>query len=187
LEILNFLELEESLLNDCKRIINDFANSDENKDVYAFVIYSNPTYGELLVYWNTLDSFQKYIDKHYPHWTYKQIYGDGGLLFSVGDFSYQAFDFSERTEEFIEKYVPIIESDLEENEWWNYYNGFVKAQINVIDKLKNEFQLLNKTGDFIAYVIDADKWDHELMSMTVPENSFKKLFPNLDYPPRIDN
>jgi hypothetical protein len=31
------------------------------------------------------------------------------------------------------------------------------------------------------------KRDHELMSMTVPENSFKKLFPNLDYPPRIDN
>ncbi|WP_261305292.1 hypothetical protein [Paenibacillus andongensis] len=53
-------EIEDLLYFFCKKTIQEFSASNDNKDVYTFSIYTDATHGSYIVYMNNLEALSIY-------------------------------------------------------------------------------------------------------------------------------
>lgn len=162
---LDYKKFEEWLYRDCCRIIKEFANSEDNKEVYSFCIYSDLGHGSILLFINTLDSFNKNSeDVHYGLRTAKYRIDEFGM----------PFRFSKEVEDF------AMERSREE---WEQYEGWdpqIKSAITVCHQLGDHFSILHQTEDFIAFTAIHDiDYDRQILLMkeTVPLNRLFGAFP----------
>ncbi|MBA4495388.1 DUF4303 domain-containing protein [Paenactinomyces guangxiensis] len=83
----DFNALEAILFEDCVKVLREFSNTDDNKNVYAFVL-GDPDHGSLSNRLYTLDSFQRRVKQSYSDYPEEELYGIAGLKYSVGDFCF---------------------------------------------------------------------------------------------------
>jgi hypothetical protein len=166
---LDYQEFEKWLYRDCCRIIHEFANSDNNQEVYSFCIYSDLGHGSMVLYINTMDSFNKHKNSEDVH------YGLRSSKYRIEELGMH-FRFSQEVEEF------AMERAHEE---WEEYEGWdpqIKSAITVCHQLGDQFSLLRQTEDFIAFTaihgMDYDRQIH-LMKETVHLDRLFAAFPEI--------
>lgn len=182
-------EIENLLYNFCKETIIEFAASNDNENVYTFSIYTDAAHGSYIVYINNLDALnksvehayqrhqQRYLEEQneYYNRSKEQIYND--YKFDEGDYNFMFHDIHKELHNLLNVYycVSLGEPDyldIEQN--IIFEKKIVDSQlyliaINVINRLKNDFNVLNRTNDFIAYVSSAhgDGGDYLTLSTLV--------------------
>ncbi|SFS77305.1 DUF4303 domain-containing protein [Paenibacillus sp. BC26] len=178
---IDFAILKMMLIQHGEQTIRDFAITSQNKDVYAFVLDAQATYGVVNFKWNTLEgfaytrTFNRYKD--YPD---DRLYGHRGLKYSIGDFRFEDAR-NEKLEKWGMKYEEALEVlwETEEEEAEQAPNGFMAVLTEVIKELTPAFGQLHLTDDFIAYAVDHDGDDMKYLPETVDPAQLDKAFPEL--------
>jgi hypothetical protein len=195
-QLVTFQELEDALFEGCKYVINEFANSENNKDVYAFNLYADE-HNSFYIYINTEDSFRNYVDRHYSSYSEKK---KQEIKYNQGDFTYQLYPSDMGTSQQIIEECEEIASDLQyvdhledlsdedipvivyEKRIFN--DGFFHAALNAIKRLGTAFELdkLNKSKNFIHYAATGNDYvDFSLvMRKTIQPDLFYTCFPELE-------
>lgn len=200
LNLITIESFEEILYKECCTIIENFSKNEQNKNVYAFSLYTNE-HNEIIVYLNTVEQFkdtlQGYIDD-YPEYAKKNM--QRSLKYSLGDFSFAFYGdehFSEFFSSLFNTYREITEC-IREGEGINFDFELIKCKdinlvfesklfdnalysivLNVTKRLKNHFNILNTTEDFIAFASSGNDYiDYSLsMRKTIEKELFYELFP----------
>ncbi|UQZ87591.1 hypothetical protein SK3146_06893 [Paenibacillus konkukensis] len=164
-------EIEDLLYHFCLDCIREFSETENNRDVYTFSIYTDATHGGFIVYMNNLAELHKSVqaayDKsrsNYPerNRTMEQIYHD--YQFSEGDYSFMYDGIPEPLENILNVYYCVsLEQpyNLRIDTPYIFDKSIVDSQLymiamEVIRRLQDDFQGLNRTDNFIAYVSSAD-------------------------------
>lgn len=172
---LDYKSFEELLFRDCYRMIEEFSSTEFNRDVYSFCIYTQLGHGNMVLFINTLDSFNKKRGSGAYYTIQDPFYGLRNLKYSINDFGIP-FKFSKDIEEFASRHAT---QELDKYEGWD---PLIKGAINVCNQLDEQFNLLNLTEDFIAFNIihdmDYDK-QINLMKETVPLEKLYAAFPEI--------
>ncbi|KQO18336.1 DUF4303 domain-containing protein [Paenibacillus sp. Leaf72] len=184
-----------ALVEGCKVAIQSFADSDHNKDVYAFNLYADE-HNSIYIYMNTLESFEETL-RSYPK--LKSAHEVNSLKYNQGDFEFQywqehmgmhglVIDFFEKlaylTEDLEEEETPAKDSDpIVAFETGIMKAGFQVLVLKAVKRLIEEdaFQSLNKTKNFIAFAATGNDYlDYSLiMRKTIDPQLFYEIFPDL--------
>ncbi|MFF2912679.1 DUF4303 domain-containing protein [Paenibacillus sp. NPDC057934] len=185
----DFSLFKEVFIEHCSRTLEDFSKTEGNQDVYAVVLDAEPTYGRVLLRWNTLAALQKTIESYYDSYTPNQVNGRNGLKFNAGDFSYEdpaqpevmdefAYLLEYRLSELYDK--EEVDDDAPEIQEANDLRAkFIEMLIEVVDELQDVMQLLNKTDDFMAFVVDHDEDYFQYLDRTVSQETYYRAFPEM--------
>jgi hypothetical protein len=191
IEVITSERFLEALIEGSKMIVNQFAESANNQDVYAFALFADEHHN-LCMFTNTISQFERTAKK------YKESGSttDEHLLkYNPGDFKYQLW--IEGSHEYIIDYFSSLnyadlheeqeDTILEDREPILAYEAGIIAggyQVLVVEAMRrlvqeDVFHPLNKTDDFIAYAtIDNDCLDYSLlMRETINRDLFYRVFP----------
>jgi len=196
-------DMEDALYEFCMSAISDYIADGNNKDVYTFSIYTDTYHGSYVIYINNLASlnqsvdeayirYQKqYLEEGYDHWnrTRKQLFSE--FKYGEGDYPFMYEDMPERLEKWLSIFYCIsTESpdylDIDHN--FTFEKKMLDSElfliaIDVIHRLQNDFNQLDRTDDFIAYVSAADGvggdylTTSQLIRRCVSENQLYKAMP----------
>ncbi len=188
----NFKELQELVFLAAKTCIEEFAASEDNKNVYALVFDLNEDYGDVLISINTEEALQKTINAKYSHYTTDQVSGLNGLKYSPGDFSF--FDIGKFPKEFdswSSSYNSYLENLKSDRAYLNNTEKFSDVIVTVINSLNSEIAQLDKTEEFIAFHCFHDideETSIRLILKTVSQSRFDQVFPEYkEYEAFINN
>jgi len=177
----DFPSFKSTLLQHCRNTIENFSRTPDNRDVYAFVLDAQSTYGAVGIRWNTLEGLaQTLTHTSYQNYPHDRIYAYNGLKYSVGDYRFEDENNDELwsfSNQFAEELDEMWDSDDEEGE--RYRSFFIDMLVDVILELAPDFEKLHRTDDFIAYVTDHDEDDMAFMKRTIPDKQFYKAFPDI--------
>lgn len=164
ISVVTVQDLEDALFEGCKHIINEFANSENNSEVFAFNLYADE-HNSFYIYMNTISGLNNTVKLNYSNYSYEDIQR---LKYNQGDFAFQFYpsDMGDRSD--IAEGFERIASDLmyEDDEVEElssddvavmsyekkiFNNGHYLLALNAVKRLaaSNEFTVLNKTEDFI--------------------------------------
>lgn len=167
-----------------KHTLKKFAATRDNKDVYAVILDCHATYGSVKLKWNTLDSFEQYAAKYYSSYKQDQLFGFNGLKYSVGDFCYE----DKAPPAKLSKYETLYENNQfeyfeqeQDAELEELTESFIDMLVEIIHELKPEFDKLNKTDNFIAYIVEHDSNDHQYIKRTVLLEEYYRAFPEIKH------
>ncbi|CAH1232547.1 hypothetical protein PAECIP111891_07037 [Paenibacillus allorhizoplanae] len=189
------------LVEGCKFVIQSFAEGPDNKNVYAFNLYSDE-HNSYYIYMNTLDRFAntleryrggKYGDK------YQEVSEVLSLKYNQGDFSFQFFpDDMGDSGRIIRAFESLAYSvmDLDEDDCLSeedepviaFEAGILKDGFNLLTLKavahlieENAFAPLQRTEDFIAFAATGNDYvDYSLtMRKTIDLDLFYRLFPDV--------
>ena len=199
-EIVTIESFTSALIKGCKQIIHSFADSPDNKEVYAVSLYADE-HRSFYFYLNTLMCFNntlgEYQSKNQEYFNKDRIIS---LKYNYGDFDFQfwqehmgeygryitlfekiadtALDMSKDESAIIVEGVPIVafEAGIIED---GYYICALRAMQQLI--AENVFDVLNKTDDFIACASTGNDYlDYGLvMRKTINEELFYRVFPDI--------
>lgn len=147
------------ILNYCELKLDQFSKTTSNNHVYAFVLYVDPYYSDIIIYINTNDALNSYLERKQldPKRQEWQKYR------GIGDFKYMIHEeLPEPLNSYMRLYLKIydgqgnprfdhdlaVKNDLFEGE-------LVSIAERVVNTLK-PFRMLNKSEDFAGYVSDHD-------------------------------
>lgn len=179
---IDFNLLKSLLLNHFRNNLEKFAITTENKEVYAVILDCHATYGSVNMKWNTVNSFKKYTDKHYSSYTPDRLLSFRGVEYNVGDFSYEDSKQSEEINEFEQLYEALLSEyfDSEDEDSSNELSQkFINTLVEIIYELAPTFSQLNKTDDFIAFIVEHDSDYYEYIKKTVTIEDYYKAFPEI--------
>jgi len=177
---INYKEYKEYLLKHAIDVIDKFSKSTDNKDVYALVLDAQSCYGTVLIKWNTYKGLNETLKQDcYQGKTKEQIYASNGLKYSIGDFYYEDPANCSELAELELKYYNFMIEDVVDEVYEHNCNQYINTLIEVLLDLKPHFEQLNRTEEFIFYVVDHDEDDNKYIRKTVDEESFYKAFPDL--------
>ncbi|WP_171056336.1 DUF4303 domain-containing protein [Paenibacillus sinopodophylli] len=199
-EIVTLGDFTNALVEGCKQVICSFAKTSDNKDVYAFNLYTDE-HKFICVYMNTLSYFEntlaKYQDRYENYYEQHEIQslkynsGDFDLQFGqdhMGEYgryvtqfetiAYCASDIDKEHAEQAMEGVPVVafEAGIIED-------GYYVCAIEAMQRLVNEdaFNSLDKTDNFIAYASTGeDGLDYDIvMRKTIDANLYYLVFPEM--------
>lgn len=199
ISVVTVQDLEDALFEGCKHIINEFAKSENNSEVYAFNLYADE-HNSFYIYMNTISGLNNTVKLNYSHYSYEDIQS---LKYNQGDFAFQFYpsDMGDRSD--IAEGFERIASDLpdlmyEEDEVDElssndvavmsyekkiFKDGHYLLALNAVKRLaaSNEFNVLNKTEDFIYYAATGNDYvDYSVvMRKTIVPELFYNCFPDL--------
>ncbi|SFS40892.1 DUF4303 domain-containing protein [Paenibacillus sp. 453mf] len=171
-----------TLLNHFRNNLEEFATTTENKEVYAVILDCHATYGSVNMKWNTVDSFKKYVEKYYSSYTSHELLGSRGVEYNVGDFSYEDSKQPEEINKFEHLYETILSKyiDREDEESSNELTQkFINTLVEIINELTPTFSRLNKTDNFISFVVEHDSDYYEYINRNVTLEDYYKAFPEV--------
>ncbi|OBZ09024.1 hypothetical protein A8L34_23035 [Bacillus sp. FJAT-27264] len=185
----DFSLFKEVFIEHCRRTLEDFSKTNGNQDVYAVVLDAEPTYGRVILRWNTLEALQKIAVAFYGSYKPDQVDGRGGLKFNAINFFYEDPAQPEAMDEF----AYLLECRLSElNDKWDEDASapeiqeandlraeFIEMLIEMVDELQDVMQLLNKTDDFIAFVVDYDEDYLQYLDRKVSQEVYYRAFPEM--------
>jgi len=183
--------IEDLLYDDCCRAIDRFAQSEDNKDVYAFTLFIDTDGGVNGASINTESSYKTRVNEVYSDCLEEELKEIWGERYNEGDFTFRYYseDFvGPKLKEIMDAYYcinqehPILDVSMDIAFESNLFEErLIQVGINVVRRLSDKFKVLNRTDDFIAYVslhdVGADIIGL-LMQQTVSIKTFEKLFPN---------
>lgn len=176
------------LLDYCRVNLEQFAATADNKEVYAVALDVSAAYGWVNLMWNTLDSLDQTVQKHYSSYSLDRIHGFKGVKYSVGDFSYDASNAPEEIDDFVVWYADKLSNLYDDEDETDdaafaaceeMTGTFINMLVEVIQELRPTFELLNKTDNFIAYIVEHDEHHMAYMRRTVSEEDYYKAFPEI--------
>lgn len=169
-------DMEDALYEFCLSAIEQYIQDDNNKDVYAFSIFTDTYHGSYIIYINNLASLNESVDRDFVRCqkmflengndlynrTREQLYHD--FKYGEGDYPFMYEEMPDRLEKWLSIFYSIsTESpeflDIEQNyifEKQMFDSQLFLIAIDVIHRLQNDFVQLDRTDDFIAYVSAAD-------------------------------
>ena len=179
----NYSKLKEILISSTRDAIQEFAESVDNKEVYAVVFDTMEEYGAVILSLNTISALQERRKKSYPHYTDDDVSGLFGLKYNPGDFSFIDFgnvakdqrDWARTFDEYLETLK--TESAIQKN-----IERFSDTVAEAIRELRNDFQALDRTNDFVAFHCFHDSSDEtveRLVRKTVDVSAFDRVFPEV--------
>lgn len=177
------------LLEHYRANLEQFAATADNKNVYAVVLDAHATYGSVNLKWNTLHSLDHTVQEYYSSYSPDRIHGFNGLKYSVGDFYHYDSNAPEEIDNFALWYADKL-SELYEDEdetgdtgesaaYKEMAGTFINLLVEVIEELRPTFKLLNKTDNFIAYLVEHDEEDMAYIRRTVSLEDYYKAFPEI--------
>lgn len=200
--VVDATKIEDLLFQHCTETINKFENTDENKGVYVFSLYTDVTHGSFIIYMNTEESLEKTANRYYENYKKKFIETNDSfydrsleqikisLRFSEGDFDFSFEEMPYKLNDVMSIYYCI---SLKELNYIPEQDTFIPKSlmdhqlyfigINVIQRLSENgyFKILNTTDDFIAYASSAESGDYltysTLMRKTIDLDTFYRVFP----------
>ncbi|WP_442601815.1 DUF4303 domain-containing protein [Paenibacillus sp. KN14-4R] len=174
LTLIDGKKIEDLLYSYCKEKITQFSTTNGNKDVYAFVLYLDTHYGDVILYMNTHEELNKVLNKKEQTERDKQVM----KYYGIGDFAYMIHEeLPETLNKIMTLYLriydgqgtPSFDSDVAiTNDI--FYKNLISIGERVVNRLK-PFSELKKATDFIGYVADHDK---EYFDNTVDEEYYKR-------------
>lgn len=174
LKIIDRNTLEELIFLYCKDKIKQFSGTANNREVYAFVLYLDTHYGDLILYLNTESALHEFTNKKEE----KAEDKEWQRYYGIGDFEYMIDEeLPEPLGQIMKLYLRIYDGQgsprfdydvVVKNEI--FVDKLINIGANVINRLK-PFPSLNKSIKFIGYVADHDE---EYFSKTVDEDFYNK-------------
>ncbi|PDY46754.1 hypothetical protein [Bacillus pseudomycoides] len=184
----DFRYVEDLFFEACSKVIEKFSHSENNKDVFVLALYVDTEGGYCGISINTEHAYRKIVDKWYSDESEEELNSLYGVRYHDSSFPFTFFNelITPQLEEITNAYYcintehPIL--DVERK--IAFHKSFFEEQlvligINVMNRLKNTFSLLDTTEDFFAYVTlhDVGAEVYELLiKKTVPYSLFNKLF-----------
>ncbi|MBD8497919.1 DUF4303 domain-containing protein [Paenibacillus arenosi] len=165
-------DVEDALYEYCTAALEDYIAEGNNSDVYTFSIHTDTYHGSYIIYINNLESLNQSVEqtlsrslqqknrRNNP--TREQLYYE--YKYAEGDYSFMYEDMPERLENWLSVFWCISVEEprhLEIDQNYLFEKTLFDSQlfliaIDVIQRLQQAFQKLNRTDDFIAYVSAAD-------------------------------
>lgn len=187
----------QELVDGCKIIIREFADSPENKDVYVFNLYTDEHY-DVYVYMNTEERFSAKLAK-YSDEDPRQI---SALKYNQGDFDFQFWDkhmgeHGQTVKLFDQTANLASYLDEEEDDHPNesegkpviafeagiIHTGYQVLALEAIQHLiaEDAFAALHRTDGFIAHAATGNDYvDYSIvMRKTIKPELFDALFPDI--------
>jgi len=199
-EIVTIESFTNVLVEGCKQILHSFADSPENKEVYAVSLYAGE-HKNIYLYLNTLGRFNETLSKYQSS---NQEYFERDRIISLkynrGDFDFQFWQ--EHMGQY-GKYITLFEQigyvalDLDKDELTGMVDGdpVVAFEAAIIDNgynvcalkamqqliAENAFDVLHKSDNFIAYASTGNDYvDYSMvMRKTIDKELFYHIFPDL--------
>ncbi|WP_438349896.1 DUF4303 domain-containing protein [Paenibacillus sp. FA6] len=162
--------------------LETFASTTENQEVYAVILDCYATYGTVNMKWNTLDSFENHVRKHYSSYTEDKLYGFSGVKYNVGDFYYEDSIQPKEIKTFNSLYEAKLSEyfDIQNEESLNELTRkFINILIEIINELEPTFSQLNKVDSFIAFIVEHDSDYFHYIKKTVTIQDYYKAFPEI--------
>ncbi|MFC3748979.1 DUF4303 domain-containing protein [Paenibacillus sp. GCM10012306] len=185
----DFSLFQEVFMEHCRKTLEDFSKTEGNQDVYAVVLDAESTYGRVLLRWNTLAALQKTVESYYSSYTPDRVNGRSGLKFNSGDFSYEDPAQPEAMDEFAYllecRLTELYDKEDEDanapeiQEANDLRAKFIEMLIEMVDELQDVMQLLNKTDDFMAFVVDHGGGYYQYLDRTVSQEAYYRAFPEM--------
>ncbi|RAP27632.1 hypothetical protein C2W64_00781 [Brevibacillus laterosporus] len=162
---MNYKSLVENLVLQYSKVIKEFSQSEDNKNVYALLFHVDPYHGAITLYLNNESKLKETVLRYqnmYPN----DSYTEESLRHSSGDFSfvYHADKLSSNIKDLLKTYYNLVveEIDYEDTErYWIELFTFTKAIKRTLQKLEQYILLLDKTDNFDSYIEfhDTDEGD----------------------------
>ncbi|RAP77299.1 hypothetical protein [Paenibacillus montanisoli] len=166
------------ILNYCQAKLDQFSKTTSNNQVYAYVLYVDPNYGDIMIYINTKEAWNSYLERWQQDPKRKEWRREWQKYHGIGSFKYKIHEeLPEPLNSYMELYLRI-------------YDGQGKPRFNQDVAIKNEvfegelvsiaervintlkpFNMLNKSEDFVAYVSDHDR---QYFDRTVDHETYYK-------------
>ena len=179
----SYKKLHDIILNESMLTIDEFANTNDNKDVYALTFDTNEHYGTIILSINTIDGLNRRIESTYQDYNNDQINGLDGVKYNSGDFSFiDICRFSSELDDWSDLYNNYLEDLKSEKSYFNNIEKFSDTIVSVIFDLNQTIQKLNTASGFIAYHCfhDVDSETSErLIRKTVSNDLFDRVFPEV--------
>ncbi|HEY2491823.1 MAG TPA: DUF4303 domain-containing protein [Paenibacillus sp.] len=109
---------------------------------------------------------EKIINEHYSSYSKDRIYGFRGVKYNVGDFYFEDMKPPKEFSEFESLYEDTV-SELFDNEdelgGFSLASDFINTLVEVVKELQTSFNLLDRTEDFVSFVVDHDTDEVEHM------------------------
>lgn len=179
---LDFNMYKSLLIDHFRTNLENFAKTVNNKEVYAVVLDSHATYGTVNMRWNTVFDFEKRVEKFYASYTEDRLNGISGVKYSVGDFYYEDSIQPNEIKTFGLSYDETITNyfDNEDDHSLNeLMEKFINVLVEILDELKPTLSLLNKTDNFIAYIVEHDEDVDTYIRRTVTIEEYYRAFPEI--------
>lgn len=199
-EVVTLERFTEALAEGCRDVLRSFAETADNKQVYAFGLCADE-YSSIYVYLNTMSCFEKTLGEYQSrNEKYKKQDHIQSLKYNCGDFD---FGFWQDHMGQNRRYVALFESianraaDVNKEEPEQAYagtavvafeagiieNGYYVCALKAMQRLVNEgaFDILDKTDDFIAYAFTRDDCTDYgfVMRKTIDRDLFYRVFPDI--------
>lgn len=184
----DFKYVEDLFFEACSNVIEKFSRSENNKDVFVLALYVDTEGGYCGISINTESEYRKIIDKWYPDESEEELNSLYGVRYHDSAFPFTFFSelITPQLEEITNAYYCINteHSILDVQRKIAFHKSFFEEHliligINVVNRLKNIFSLLDTTEDFFAYVTLHDvnaELSELLIKKTVPNVLFDQLF-----------
>lgn len=185
--------IENLVFTSCERVIHQFANSSDNKEVFAAALFVDTETGSMGLSFNTKGEYERLVRERYSNYSAADLSSVYGVRYNEGDFPFRYFgqDFVvPELQEIMDAYYAINTSQcfFDVKKKIAFPKSFFESQLisvalNVVARLKEKQLPLNTTEDFMFYVSLHDV-DEEtivrLMKKTVPTSIFRKNFPQYE-------
>lgn len=169
-------DMENALYQYCLSALEHYIAEGHNRDVYTFSIYTDTYHGSYVIYINNMECLKQSVEQYFAY--YAKKYEEGGgehynktreqheydLKYAEGDYAFMYEHMPAQLEHWLgifhnvsteyPEYLEIEQSYLFEKQLFD--SQLFLIAINVIERLRPQFEQLNKTADFIAYVSAAD-------------------------------
>lgn len=200
-ETISYELLKKSFYNNFKETIINFSKGNDNKDVYAIVFDCDDENGQICLRYANKKFFDEIMKEYDKYKNMFRNYGKYDLVvykYFVGDFKFIDFEEQNEMKHFNDSYYYYITEHKYFGEGIPYeivkYN---KQKINIkndtnsltniwenliiecIKQLMNEDLGIDKTDDFVMFMVYHDQSDEDIkkyMLKTIDENTFDKVF-----------
>lgn len=198
-------DVENALYDFCKAALASYVEEGRNKEVYTFSIYTDTYPSSYVVYINNRASLDETVDEYFARYqdtyakTGNEIYSQSreqlyrSLQFGEGDYPFMFEEMPDTLESYLNIISCISEEDprnlrIEQN--YIFEKTIADSElfliaIDVLHRLQDDFQQLDRTEDFIAYVSAADGvgGDYLTLSQLIrkcePEDRLHEAMPEL--------
>lgn len=165
--------LEDALYEFCQSAMDNYVSEGNNQDIYAFSIYTDTYHGSYVIYINNLEGLDQSVEhaleyerKRHPERgddrIREQLYYE--LKYAEADYPFMYETMPERLGTWLRMYACIMLEEpgyLDIEQRYLFEKELFDSQlfliaIDVIHRLRHDFERLRRTDDFIAYVSAAD-------------------------------
>jgi len=202
-ETVDYDLVSKSFYNNFKEAILKFSKNEDNKQVYAIVFDCDNDNGQVCIRYANEKFFEEFMGDYDKYKSMFEKYGKYNLVaykYSTGNFKFIDFEENDEMKRFDDTYYYYVTEDkyygddkpyeiiIENGKNTNIKNDLATLQnmwerliIENINKLLKEDLGIDKTDDFIMFMVLHDQSDNDIkeyIKKTVDDDTYQKVFIN---------